>query len=103
MAVLPSPERLLVVLGTFANPRPDGIPIARGELLRPMRHPQLGRCPPIQEPHQVAAVGIAGDDHRAVLRALHHALVARQIEAALLVSLALRLMAADASALEDRE
>src|SRR6266536_1282815 len=99
------PDRALmrsVILRALADPCPDHIAVARGKLFLAMRHAQFRRRAPVEQPHQIAAVGIAGNDHLAEFGALHEARVRGQVEPALLCSLAAGLMTADAPAAEDR-
>src|SRR6266508_2222837 len=98
---MPGPQS--IVLRSLPDPAPDLVAIAGRQLLRTVGHPQLGARTPIEQPHQVAGVGIAWDHHRTELGSLHHALIGREIEPAGLVSLAAGLMALDASAFEDRK
>src|SRR5579872_3706911 len=92
----------LVVLGALPDPGADVAPVAHRQLLLVMRHAQLWRGAPVEQAHQVAAVRIAGDDHRPELGAGHDALVARQVEAARLIPLAVRRMARYAASQQDR-
>ena len=62
------PDRALmcsVILRALADPCPDHIAVARGKLFLAVRHAQFRRRAPVEQPHQVAAVGIAGNDHLA--------------------------------------
>ena len=68
-----------------------------------MRHTKGGRCPPIQQPHQIARVGITRNDSWTKFGALHHALIRAEIEPTLLVALAAGLVTVDAPPFEDRE
>src|ERR1051325_3756709 len=89
-AVRPNPKArrpASVVLRTLADPGADRGAIAGGKLLLAVRHTRLRRAAPVEQPHQVAAVGVLRHDHGAELRALHQPLVSGQIEAALFESL----------------
>src|SRR3972149_1079427 len=91
-----------VVLGAFANPGENVVAVARRQLLFAVRHAQLWRRAPIEQQHQIAALGFARDDHGSELGALHHAGIAGEIQPTFLDAFATRLMAAFAAALEDR-
>src|SRR5215216_4937449 len=92
-----------IVFGTLANPCPDLIAVAGGQLLPPMRHSQLGGGTPIKQPYQIAAVGVLGNDHGTVLGALHHTLVAGQVEPAFFKAFSAGLVATRTPAAEDRK
>src|SRR5262249_44815347 len=91
-----------IILRAFANPGADGVAVAGRELLLPVWHAHFGGAAPVEQPHEVAAVGIARDHHGTVLGALHHALVAREIETAFLECFRSLLVAAHAAAAKDR-
>src|SRR5271165_5689634 len=93
----------LIVKRALIDPAPDGVAIAGGELLRPMRHPNLLRYPPVEKRHQAASAGVASDHHRPELGPLHHAGIVPQVEAARFEALAAGCMALDAAPLEDRQ
>jgi hypothetical protein len=91
-----------IVQRAFADPVADVVAVAGGELLRTVRHADLRRHFMVEQPHQVAAVGILRDDHLAVLGALHHPLVAGEVEPALFKPVQAGRVAAGATSLEDR-
>src|SRR5437588_4873528 len=90
-----------IVLGTLANPCADRGAVAGRELLFAVRHARLQRAAPVEQPHQVAAVRVLRDHHRAKFCALHHALPSRQVEAALLKPFETGRVTADTAALEN--
>jgi hypothetical protein len=100
---IPGNLAALVVFRPLANPGPDRITVADRELLFAMGHAQLWRGAPIEQPNQVAAVWITGNDHRPVFGTLHHPLICRKVKPAFFVAGAARLVTAHTSALEDRQ
>src|SRR6516165_11494843 len=90
-----------IVFGALADPRTNGISVADRQLLLAVRHTHVRGGAPIEEPHQVAALRVAGDDHRAELGALHQPLIGREVEPAFFVARAAALVAAHTSACED--
>src|SRR6516165_5031380 len=92
-----------IVFGTLTDPRADGISVADRQLLLAVRHTHLRGGTPIEEPHQVAALRVAGDDHGAELGALHQPFIGREVEPAFFVTRAAALVAARTSAFEDRQ
>jgi hypothetical protein len=91
-----------IVLRSLADPGSDGVTVADRQLLLAKRHVSFGRTTPIQEPHQVAAFRVAGDNHLTHFRALHDTFVSAEIEPALFIALSPRLVAAKTAANEDR-
>src|SRR6266511_95382 len=83
---VPSNRRGSIVLGTLANPRADGIAVADRKFLLAVRHAHLGGGAPIEQPQQVAALRIPGDDHGTELGALHQPLIRREVESTLFVA-----------------
>src|SRR5215470_1038665 len=59
-----------IVFGALTDPRTNGISVADRQLLLTVRHTHLRGGAPIEKPHQVAAIRVTGDDHRAELGAL---------------------------------
>src|SRR5262249_2242005 len=64
-----------IVLGALTDPRTNGVSVADRQLLLTVRHTHLRGGAPIEEPHQVAAIRVTGDDHRAELGAFHQPLI----------------------------
>src|SRR5215471_2027244 len=90
-----------IVFGALTDPRTNGISVADRQLLLTVRHTHLRGGAPIEKPHQVAAIRVTGDDHRAELGALHQPLIGREVEPAFFVTRAAALVAAHTSACED--
>src|SRR6266508_7058780 len=100
---VPSNRRGSLVLGTLANPRADGIAVADRKFLLAVRHAHLGGGAPIEQPQQVAALRIPGDDHGTELGALHQPLIRCEVESTFFVARAAGLMTAHTSAFENRQ
>src|SRR5215471_14725306 len=92
-----------IVLGALTDPRTNGVSVADRQLLLTVRHTHLRGGAPIEEPHQVAAIRVTGDDHGAELGAFHQPLIGREVEPAFFVTRAAALVAARTSAFEDRQ
>src|ERR1019366_526098 len=69
-----------IVLGALADPGADRIAVADRQLLLVMRHAQLGGHAPVEQPHQIAAVRIAGNHHRSKFGAGEDTLVRGQVQ-----------------------
>src|ERR1043165_190763 len=81
---LRSPHRgTSIVHRALADSGADRTAVAGRELLLAVRHAGFRRATPVEQPYQIAAVGIARLNHRAELGAFHDAVVGREIEAAL--------------------
>src|SRR5262249_33565858 len=92
-----------IVFGALTDPRTNGVSVADRQLLLTVRHTHLRGGAPIEEPHQVAAIRVTGDDHGAELGAFHQPLIGREVEPAFFVTRAAALVAARTSAFEDRQ
>src|SRR3954447_20693951 len=92
-----------IVLRTLLDPGANGVSVTLRQLLLAVRHPQRRRCAPVEQPHQIAGVRVARDNHLAELGALHDAFVTGQVEPAFLQSFAPGLMTAGTSPFQQRK